>query len=293
MGGQIPRPIKVEVIRKWLEGKSRDQISKEAGIATGTVTSIINQVRQDDTEFDLMRQVAVKLKNQGDTLESFASAIRSREILKRLLLDTPTTTAVGENSTASKVEEKIESLILALEVFCFKQKVSIKDFVDLVHQLYSIADRLGVPLEKLPTYVKELENEVNRVHEEIEDINLKKQRALEKSGATLELLEEFRHNLPLFETNQKLREQLDKMTKERAEKILGEQFDKEIEGIESGISEEELDEANMKLGYSSDAGVTYMVQELKPDNLMEMVMEIYFNPSKHIDIIRQLMKTRQ
>ena len=49
MGRNIPRPIKVEVIRKWLQGKSRDQISKEVGIGARS-------------EFDRMRQVAVKMK---------------------------------------------------------------------------------------------------------------------------------------------------------------------------------------------------------------------------------------
>ena len=37
MGGYIPRPIKIDIIRKWLQGKSRDQIAKEVGIGAGTV----------------------------------------------------------------------------------------------------------------------------------------------------------------------------------------------------------------------------------------------------------------
>ena len=37
MGSKIPKPIKLEVIRKWLEGKSRNKIAKEVGIGTGTV----------------------------------------------------------------------------------------------------------------------------------------------------------------------------------------------------------------------------------------------------------------
>ncbi|HET7285625.1 MAG TPA: hypothetical protein VFI70_13155 [Nitrososphaeraceae archaeon] len=45
-----------------LQGKSRDQISKEVGIGAGTVSSIINECTQNDSEFDLMRQVAVKMK---------------------------------------------------------------------------------------------------------------------------------------------------------------------------------------------------------------------------------------
>ena len=56
MGSNTPRQIKVEVIRRWLQGKRRDEIAKEEGIGAGTVSSIINECRQNDSEFDLIRQ---------------------------------------------------------------------------------------------------------------------------------------------------------------------------------------------------------------------------------------------
>jgi hypothetical protein len=76
MGAKIPRPIKLDVIRKWLEGKSRDQIAKEVGIGAGTVSGIINECRQNDLQFDLLREVAVKLKSQGVDILSFAPLVR-------------------------------------------------------------------------------------------------------------------------------------------------------------------------------------------------------------------------
>jgi hypothetical protein len=45
MGGNIPRAIKVDVIREWLRGKSRDQIAKQVEIGAGTVSSIIRYRR--------------------------------------------------------------------------------------------------------------------------------------------------------------------------------------------------------------------------------------------------------
>jgi len=41
MGGRIPQPVKMEVIRKWLRGYSRDDIAKDSGIGAGTVSGII------------------------------------------------------------------------------------------------------------------------------------------------------------------------------------------------------------------------------------------------------------
>jgi hypothetical protein len=313
MGGQIPRPIKVEVIRKWLDGKSRDQIANEVGIGAGTVSTITNECRQNDPQFDLMRECAVKLKNQGHSIESFAPLVRLREILRKLLLDTPMTTAVGEargeeegdevktqqeGVAASKMEEKIESLVVALQVFCFKQNRSIKEFVDVVHYLTSIAERFGIPLEKLHSYVEELASNADKLAEEIEQKSLEKQEALEDHDITSEVLDEYTGNRPLFETNQKLRAQLDKVTKERdtyrrelEDERIGKMVDKEVDSINMGISEEVLDEVNAKLGGSDCNCSTCMTKRLNPDKLQEMVMRIYHNPAEYIDIIKQLMKT--
>ncbi len=249
MGRNIPRPIKVEVNRKWLQGKSRDQIAKEVGIGAGTVSSIINECTQNDSEFDLMRQVAVKMKNEGYTVESFACLARIREILRTELLDnTRTGTAGGDGETKEddddddvktqqiieelQRENKLESLLQALLVFCFKQNLSINDFVDVIHQLCRGANKLGIPLEKLPDYLKRLENTVLSLQEEIEEKRLEKEEALEDYDVTLELLEEYKANRPLFEENKKLRERLDKVRQQRddyARELMGERFDKVID----------------------------------------------------------------
>jgi hypothetical protein len=72
MVGKIPQPIKLEVIKKWLKGYWRDQIAKDTEIGAGTVTGIIRQCRQDDPYFDLLRGVALELKEQGMRVEHFA-----------------------------------------------------------------------------------------------------------------------------------------------------------------------------------------------------------------------------
>src|SRR4051812_29813452 len=141
MGSKIPKPIKLDVIRKWLEGKSRNNMAKEVGIGAGTVSGIIQEFRQNDPEFDLLREAAVKLKNQGINIESFASLVRLREILNQI--------EGIDHHHDQAADEKIESLIVSLEVFCFKQNLSIKEFVNLVHDISWKAEILGVPLEKL------------------------------------------------------------------------------------------------------------------------------------------------
>src|SRR5439155_20167046 len=83
MGGKIPSSIKVGVIRKWLEGKSRDHIAEEIQIGFGTVSGIIKECRDNDPEFDLLRALAVKLRDQGYDVQTFAHSVRLREVLKQ------------------------------------------------------------------------------------------------------------------------------------------------------------------------------------------------------------------
>lgn len=83
LGGKIPRPIILQVIRKWLAGISRDKIAQELQISTGAVSSIIRDLGKDDPESDLLREVAVKIKNQNLEIETFAPLVRLAEGLQR------------------------------------------------------------------------------------------------------------------------------------------------------------------------------------------------------------------
>ena len=89
MGGKIPQPVRLEVIKKWLQGYSRDEIAKDTGIGAGTVSGIIQQCRQDDADFDLLRGVAVELRERGMRVENFAPLLRLKSLLeeKEVLLE--------------------------------------------------------------------------------------------------------------------------------------------------------------------------------------------------------------
>jgi hypothetical protein len=231
MGGHIPKTIKINVLKKWLEGLSIDKIAGKEGIATGSVSNIIQECRQNDPEFDLMREVAVKLKDQGDTIESFASTVRLRERIRKILqlpssssssssLDRITTTTKNrkevEESTIVIEHDKIESFIEFLEVFCFKHNLSIKEFIDLVYRLAFIAyNKFRIPLESLPDYVQQLEGEADTLTEQIAEkkLEMKNVLAYYDDGATT--LEYNANRSSLFEENKRLREELVKVSKQR------------------------------------------------------------------------------
>jgi hypothetical protein len=284
MGSKIPKPIKLEVIRKWLQGKSRNNIAKEVEIGAGTVSGIIQEFRQNDPEFDLLREAAVKLKNQGINIESFAPLVRLREILNQI--------EGIDHHHDQAADEKIESLIVNLEVFCFKQNLSIKEFVNIVHNISWTAEILGVPLEKLPGHVKQLENDLHMLTKQIEQKKLEKQNAFEDYGVTINLLEEFNKNKPLFETCREQKLELDKVKQEI------ESCKKELENLKNAelwkskeeqqrwsIPETELDKANRELGSNR----SNLVQRLNPGNLKDIVMELYQHPSKYLKAITYMM----
>jgi hypothetical protein len=284
MGAKIPSTIKVQVIRKWLEGKSRNKIVEEVGIAAGTVSSILKETRQNDPPFDLMREMAVKLSRQGESVESFAHLLRCRQKLRKI-------EGLGVNTKAAedgeddynqphtqqqgvaKGEEKIESLIVALEVYCFKAGLPINEFIELVDDISSMADRLGVTLENLPSYVRGLEKGLHSLRREVQEIKWEKQQAL---------LKEFELSRPLIARNQELKEKLNTMTleiKRLRTELERKRVSSEIDEYEMAISEDELAEANRELAI-----------DLNPDKLSEIAMEVYYHPSKYPDIITQVMR---
>jgi hypothetical protein len=116
MSKKIPRSIQEKVISKWLTGKSRDLVARELQFSGGSVTSIIQMRRKKDREFDLLRVVAIHLRELGITIESFAPLGRIRYLIQSEY------SGSGKPVKLKEVEEKIDSLFEALVVICLTEK---------------------------------------------------------------------------------------------------------------------------------------------------------------------------
>ena len=81
--------------------------------------------------------------------------------------------------------EKIESLIISLEVFCFKQGLSAKAFFDRVREIYWAAEKNETSLNEFPDYIKQLESNANMLIEEIKHLKQEKQNVLNNRQAYL------------------------------------------------------------------------------------------------------------
>jgi len=116
LGAKIPREIRLEVIRKWLQGKARGMIANEVGVGAGT----------------------------GLDIQSFAPLIRLREVLEEKEWFQGVRPGQQEekedddhdNEIDQVIEKKVESLIMTIEVFCFKKNLPLRQFFDLVYNMY-------------------------------------------------------------------------------------------------------------------------------------------------------------
>jgi hypothetical protein len=182
MGKRIPRSIQEKVISKWLDGKSRDVVARELRISGGSVSSIIQGRRRKDRQFDLLRVVTVQLKQRGLTVEEFAPLIRCRELIK------PEYSESGK--TIDEEEEEVESLMEALCIFCFNRKETVPEFGNLVHGLYRIADKLGIALYDLHTYVNSLADRAAALRTKVDLLQTKEKRFLKHYMITVGTVKE-------------------------------------------------------------------------------------------------------
>ena len=183
MGSKIPREIRLEVIRRWLEGKTRDLIAYELEIGAGTVSEIVKEYRRGDLDADLLREVALNLKDSGLNIQSFAPLVRLREVLEQkewLQGVRPGQQQEEEendddNDIDRLLEKKMESLIVTIEVFCFKHNLPLRQFFDLVYNLYLAAEEFDIPLESFPSYIEELKARIENLLEQIRYFESEKQ----------------------------------------------------------------------------------------------------------------------
>jgi hypothetical protein len=69
----------------------------------------------------------------------------------------------------------MESLIMSLEVFCYKENLSVKQFFDCIHSMYLIAEKLGIPLEDIPVHIKQQGSSIKNPSHEIKYWELENQ----------------------------------------------------------------------------------------------------------------------
>ena len=283
MRSKIPEDIRRNVINKWLHGLSRDEVAKNNGIGAGTVSAIIKEAMQNDSEFDLQRQVGVMLKKEDNLdIRSFAVLIRIRNKL---------ITEMGLNNDDEKIksevqvqelEHKIETLIVNLAVVCFKRGLSIGKFVDVIEDMSSLEDKVKIPIDQLPNQLLQQQRQLESKEKEIQEIKLKKTLLLNDYHTTINILKEYTRNRPAFEKYIKLKEEL-------------EEFKRDRKGLLNYIARLEIQIWMMKYDWSTPTDDIDFINndynsrsKLTGEQLLKMAKDLVNRPRKYVDIIISL-----
>jgi hypothetical protein len=269
MGGRIPEQIKREVIRKWLLGEKRDEIATDLEIGKGTVSEIMKIYSQKDSEVDLIRQVALAIKALQTDVVTFSQALRLKNILNELGLK----------------EEKIESLINVVEVHCFKRNLKLEEFFEIVEEVASYSNKVGVPLEDLPDRLSEQKRTLEELCLEIEDAQNNLSVVLRDNDVTLRDLGNYKKDKPIIDRLKETQFELEKVTKERdglREQIIKERSEKITLKHEWMVPEHELEEANNQL--INDRGST----PIRYNELYNLANSFFRQPRKYVDVIETL-----
>jgi transcriptional regulator with XRE-family HTH domain len=188
MPAKIPKSIREQVIKQWLQGMSRDEIAKNNDIGAGTVTAIIKDAKQDIPDIDLLRQAALVLKKNEWDLSVFAPSVRLKNKLDKMGVS----------------EDKIDSLIDNANTHCFKRGLTGEEYFNNVDKVCALSDNLEMPLDELPNYITQQELELEKVEKQTEDAKLKQRQVLQNYDVTIDELQEFIRDKPLIDHIKKL-----------------------------------------------------------------------------------------
>ena len=202
MGGKIPRNIKVKVIRQWLDGLTRERIAKKEDIGAGTVTAIIQEARKEEEEYndiDLLREVAVRSKEEGTGLPLLAFAIKLKKIME-------------ENDIN---EDQLEPIIQDFATYCLRYKIPYDTIIKIGREALYLEQKYGVPIEKIPEYINQGKETIGRLEDQRQEILRQKKQAGEELDAMQQELdriahefEKYRKEIPSIQRNIELENEL-------------------------------------------------------------------------------------
>ena len=210
MGAITPYSIKVKVIKEWIQGLSRDKIGQNNGIGAGTVTSIIQQARDNVADIDLMRALAIKIKKEKFEINDFASTVRLKKVMDELELP----------------EEKVESLLEVINIHCFRRAINNKEFISKIEEISNLSKSLDISIFNIPAFINQKTKQLTELDKEKALKQREIKQLIEENGLTIQDLKDFRLNRPLINKIQELTRALKNMKNDKS-RLIEELFEME------------------------------------------------------------------
>jgi transcriptional regulator with XRE-family HTH domain len=192
MGGNIPVKTKHKVLKLWLSGISRKKIAEKVGIGEGTVTSIVQEAKENIPDVDLLHEVATKITRNNWDINIFSSGIRHRKILYEKGI----------------TDDQIDSLIENVDEHCFKKKIRVEHFVKLVQEVAETLLKYDCLIDALPELIVEKQVELIELEQTIDFLESSKLELLRENELTVKDINDYSRDKPLVETIKGLREEI-------------------------------------------------------------------------------------
>jgi tetratricopeptide (TPR) repeat protein len=175
-------------------------------------------------------------------------------------------------------EQQIESLIVNIDVHCFKRGLTSQKFVGIVNDVCTRSDSLAIAVDKLPDYLIELKKRYEEVVTQEKDITMKKDLVLQDYNRTKDTIEDYTKNKPLYENYKLLQAKLEEETRRRWE-LLEELNKSQMENIalrdEFSVPKDAIELANRDGKYD----------RLTEEELLKIAKELLQYPNRYMDLI--------
>ena len=146
----IEEMIKRRVVQLWLAGEARDKIAADNNIGAGSVSAIIDDFKLglDNLDLDSLRELMVEAKKRSMTPSELASHFKLFNYL----------------SKSGAAEKEIETFVTNVN----SGHIPLCKAIELVNQIYDISKAESVSRDQLPDYVRQKQEEKQKIDEEIQ-----------------------------------------------------------------------------------------------------------------------------
>lgn len=179
----IPNSLKQTILKEWLQGYTRDEIAFRNNVSAGLVSNLLQELRNEVPDLDLMRELAVQMKKANTTLNDVAPALRLKNRLERL----------GVSMVMA------EDLIEQIHVNCFKKNVEVPDFLTIMFNLLEFAKNKKIDLWRFEDYVCERVEYYNKLVTQERNQRKKNSELIEKYNNILSYIKRFESQIPILQ----------------------------------------------------------------------------------------------
>jgi hypothetical protein len=182
MGIGLSPYTKSQVIRDWLSGKRRREISLNNGISTGAVSNVVEEwrLRLGSSELDSLRDLVVEWRKSGITTAECALGIRVVKMLRSLGIE----------------EDQLYLFLNQIYDKCKYFDISPDTIVNTARQVSDLVNKM--PVSEIPNYVQEkvqekarVDNEVHHAMKEKSNAEAQLQSTLKNNAISLQTLNTF------------------------------------------------------------------------------------------------------